>query len=173
MGENAVNSGRTGLSMPVDAADIEAMLVECWRLWRRSPGGGRWPFAGDGPWHLVRRELGAGDYDARGGDGDAPAPREAGLSIAEVAMRDRVSAWLALVPEGDRRLVTAVVGQLARGAARPDWMALRGRFVNRNGAALGADGLRKRYGRALVALLGAVRRGGAAVALPAERGGNA
>ncbi len=131
---------------------VEAALVEAWRLWRRSSGGGRWPFASDGPWHLISREGRAGDWDARGVDGEAPPPRETGLSIDEVARRDRVSGWLALVPEVDRRLVTAVVEQLGRGASRPDWMALRSVFRNRNGAAYGATGLLMRYRRALKAM---------------------
>mgnify|MGYP003577860621 CR=1 FL=1 len=35
---------------------VEERLVETMRCWWRMPGGGRWPFAGDGPWHLARRE---------------------------------------------------------------------------------------------------------------------
>lgn len=140
------------LPQAMSAEDVEAALVDAWRLWRRSPGGGRWPFASDGPWHLITREGRAGDWDARGVDGEAPPPRETGLSIDEVARRGRVSGWLALVPEADRRLVTAVVEQLGRGATRPDWMALRAVFRNRQGAAYGAEGLRMRYRRALKAM---------------------
>lgn len=134
--------------------EVEAMLVEAWHLWRRSPGVGRWPFAGDAPWHLMVRDVIAGDYDARGGDGEAPAPKRAGLTRAEVAIRDEVSAWLALVSARDAPLVCAVIRQMAsKGASQPDFMALRSRFRNaRTGGMLGSDGLRKRYDRALGAI---------------------
>lgn len=141
--------------------DVEAALVEAWLLWRRSPGGGRWPFASDGPWHLMVRDGNLGDWDARGIDGDAPPPRLRGLTVAEVARRDQVSAWLLLAPERDRRLVAAVIEQIGKSGQRADWMALRGRFPNRQGCALGADGLRMRYGRALstIARVVGARRG--------------
>jgi hypothetical protein len=133
--------------------DVEALLVEAWGLWRRSPGGGRWPFAADGPWHLVQRDVNVGDYDARGGDGEAPPPREAGLSVAEVAARDRATVLLAMVPERDRKLVCVVVEQLGRGASRPDW----GAVLLAMGMARGKEGLRKRYRRALEDVAGRVR----------------
>lgn len=142
--------------------EVEEALVEAWRLWRRSPGGGRWPFASDGPWHLMSREASAGDWDARGVEGSegggAPELREGSLSIAEVERRDRVSGWLRHVGERDRKLVTCVVEQLGQGRRAPDFMALRGRFPGRTGRALGADGLRMRYGRALSAIAQRVGR---------------
>lgn len=143
--------------------EVEAGLVEGWHLWRRSPGGGRWPFASDGPWHLMSREGGKGDWDARGVDGvdggEAAPPRLLPLSIDEVARRDLLSSWLRHAPERDRRLVVAVIEQLGRGAQRPDFMVLRARFLAGTGRTLGADGLRKRYGRALAAIARAVGRG--------------
>ena len=131
--------------------EAEAMLVEAVRLWRRSPGGGRWPFAGDGPWHLTQREGERGDYDARGGDGEAPRPRPLPLSVREVARRDAVTAWLEMIPDDvDRRLVAAVVVQMERtGASQPDFMALRPWFPKRDGLIYGAEGLRMRYERVL------------------------
>lgn len=118
---------------------VEEALIEAVDLWRRSPGGGRWPFAGDGPWQWVR-SLEWGDY----ADPDA-VPRSLPLTRAEVARRDAVSAWLGHVPERDRKLVVAAIGQLVRGSARVDWMRLKVVL----GVAFGADGLRMRYGRAL------------------------
>ena len=59
--------------MDIDAVEwwtfdlVREALVETIVLWRRSPGQGRWPFASDGPWHLMSREAEKGDYDARGG----------------------------------------------------------------------------------------------------------
>ena len=136
----------------ITPTDVERELVEVLHLWRRSPGGGYWPFASDGPWHLVVRETHAGDWDARGVDGDAPPPRARGLTKAEVDRRDAVSGWLCYAPERDRALVVDVLWQLANGAKRPNYMALRSLHRNRNGRALGADGLRKRYDRALSAI---------------------
>ncbi len=114
----------------------------------------------------MSRETRAGDWDARGVDGvdggEAAAPREGTLSIAEVAERDRVSGWLAFAGERDGPLVSAVVEQLGRGAKRPDFMVLRSRFLAK-GRTLGADGLRKRYGRALSAIAQKVGRVGASL----------
>jgi hypothetical protein len=123
---------------------VQDAMVEAVDLWRRSPGGGRWPFAGDGPWQWVR-SLEWGDY----ADADA-VPRAAPLTRAEVATRDAVSGWLAWVPERDRKLVVLAIGQLSRGHARVSWMRLKVEL----GVPFGADGLRRRYGRALTGICG-------------------
>lgn len=136
-------------------AEVEARLVAAIELWRRSPGGGRWPFASDAPWHLMTRETRLGDYDARGGDLEAPPPRMLPLSIAEVAMRDQASAWLALIDERDRRLVVLAVTELARGAQRVPWNKLRRAM----GLMLGAGGLARRYERAIGGVCRAVNGG--------------
>lgn len=144
---------------------VEARLVEAMELWRRSPGGGRWPFASDAPWHLMRRFNEAGQgfefHDARGGDmksSDVPL-RPLPLSIEEVAERDAVSEWVPrYVPERDRRLVSVVLVIKASGA-RVSWLRLRRRF----GQEIGGHGLRKRYARAIncicIALNAAEMRG--------------
>lgn len=154
---------------PRDGDEVEAALIECVHLWRRSPGGGAWPFAGDGPWHLVQGE--AGDYDARGGDmaGEAPPPRVP-LSREEVARRDWVSQWWGMIGAGDRDLVRDAIGQLAGGASRVGWRALTRRHCNRHGAPIGADGLARRYARALDAL-GKRLRGDDARRISAINGG--
>ena len=100
----------------LDFDSVEAMLVEAVELWRRSPGGGRWPFASDGPWDQVQRFIREGDYDARGGDMEDAVLRPLPLSRSEVAERDDVSAWLLHVADdADRHLVVLVLGVLARG----------------------------------------------------------
>jgi hypothetical protein len=129
--------GASGVFWTFDA--VEAAMVEAVELWRRSPGGGHWPFAGDGPWQWVR-SLEWGDY----ADADA-VPRAAPLTRAEVAQRDAVSGWLAWVPGRDRKLVVLAIGHLVRGSARVSWMRLKVEM----GVPFGADGLRRRYGRAL------------------------
>lgn len=106
-------------------------------LWRRSPGDGRWPFASDGPWYLAQAEVG----DVKGDQSetlltteagrellvrkvDSIAPRSA-LDAGEVALRDRITGWLGLVPEPLlRRAVWRATGQLAAGEARVGWKAL-------------------------------------------------
>lgn len=122
---------------------VEAALLECAELWARSPGGGTSPWASDGPWELSARELYGPDADK-----DAPLPRRA-LSRAEVAHRDAVGEWLALVEDEEaRRLVSCVVWQRARSGGRADWKRVQ-RLL---GAPIGRDGLRRRYERAIGAL---------------------
>lgn len=121
--------------------DLEARLVEAVHLlWRIE--GGTWPFASDGPWHLIVKEW--ADWDAR----DAKPVRQGPLTRAELARLEEVGRWQAMIPERDRRLVVLAVRELAKGAASVPWMALRAPM----GLALGAGGLRKRYERALGAL---------------------
>jgi hypothetical protein len=36
---------------------VQERLIEAMRLWWRSPGRRRWPFAGDAPWHLMTRKT--------------------------------------------------------------------------------------------------------------------
>lgn len=118
--------------------DVEARLVEAITLWWRMPGGGKSPYATDGPWELIRAEW--GDYydpDAR--------PRQPPLSRAQIARMQEATEWMRFVPERDRRLVALAVNALAKGASQVPWMALRKPM----GVKLGAHGLRKRYARAL------------------------
>lgn len=117
---------------------VEERLVETIELWRRMPSGGPSPFAKDGPWHLIQAEW--GDY----ADADA-LPRKLPLSRAEYARMIESSAWLAWVQQRDRRLVVLAVTKLAQGHGQVPWMELRKPM----GVALGAHGLRKRYGRAV------------------------
>lgn len=132
-------------------AAVRDALVETVVLWRRSPGDGVWPFASDGPWHLMVREIAKGDYDARGGDGTSSdvTLRPLPLTREEVAVRDRRSAWLLHIPAADdRRLVIAVCGALASGYTRPPWAKLKRRF----GIRLGQGGLERRYSKAITAI---------------------
>lgn len=127
---------------------VEQAMIDVIYLWRRSPGGGVWPFASDGPWHLVQAQ--AGDYDARGGDGvssDVPL-RPLPLRLDEVAVRDARSEWISrFVAERDRRLVVMVLVLKAAGQT-VSWLRLRRRF----GDQVGSHGLRKRYSRAITCI---------------------
>jgi hypothetical protein len=119
---------------------VEERLIETMDLWRRSPGGGGWPFASDGPWHLVKAELYGPDVDK-----DAPL-RPLPLRVAEVEQRDETSGWLLwIADESTRRLVVLAVTKLAKGHKQVPWKEL----LRPMGVRFGAHGLRKRYGRAL------------------------
>ena len=134
---------------------VEDRLIEAALLWRRSPGGGRWPFASDGPWHLVAAELYGPDVDK-----DAPiTPRP--LSRAEVGLRDEVSAWLEWIADAhSRRIVALAVDEQARSGQRVQWR----RMLRTLGMARGVDGLRKRYDRALAGVVRELERRGVALA---------
>ena len=132
-------------------AAVRDALVETVVLWRRSPGDGVWPFASDGPWHLMVREIAKGDYDARGGDGTSSdvTLRPLPLTRDEVAVRDARSAWLLHIPAADdRRLVIMALATLATGRQRIPWRQIKRRM----GVAFGEDGLRRRYERAITAI---------------------
>ena len=140
--------------------DVEARLIEAVMLWRRSPGGGRSPFAADGPWDLItertRAEAGGG-YIGRG-EVEQVALRRLPLTRAEVAERDEASALVLLAPERDRRLVVAVV--MAKAAERRiRWSDIRRRL---GAGGIGERGLGMRYTRAIGAIVKAVngRHGG-------------
>jgi hypothetical protein len=143
--------------MDIDAVEwwsfdlVREALVDAMALWRRSPGEGRWPFASDGPWHLMSRDAQAGDYDARGGFDTSSdvALRPLPLSREEVDWRDAVTEWLALVPAAaDRRLLAICLDHHARGWTQLPW----GRVMHAFGVTRGKDGLQKRYRLALRAI---------------------
>lgn len=137
----AAEPSNPALSTIITFKDVEQRLVEVMELWRRTPGQGRGsPFASDGPWELADRELYGPDVDK-----DVPL-RPAPLTRAEVAERDRVTAWVELAPERDRRLVSLAIVQMSRkGYKSPGFKEL----LPKMGLRLGADGLRKRYNRAI------------------------
>jgi hypothetical protein len=144
---------------------IEERLIEAMRLWWRSPGGGRWPFASDAPWHLMTRRTRVG-IGVEGGlkgrelqlhmqaeDAEETKRREGSdnagpLTREDVARRDETTEWLAWVPSRDRRLVILALTQLAAGKPKVEWMRMK-RLL---GVEFGADGLRKRYSRAVNAI---------------------
>jgi len=124
---------------------VEAMLT-CWRYPDRERGWQRIRSV----WPEITREVFAGDYDARGGDGSSSdvALRPASQTRAEVAEMEEAFGWLDSIAPEDRKLVGLAVVQLARGKREVAWGDLLGRM----GLERGADGLRMRYGRALQAI---------------------
>ncbi len=122
-------------------ADVEARLVEAMQFqWRTE--GGTWGFASDGPWHLIVRDW--WDWAAHE---ERPVPRIP-LSRDQLARMEEASAWLALAPERDRKLVVLAVTALAAGRKVVPWRAL----LKPLGMPRGADGLRMRYGRAITCI---------------------
>lgn len=154
---------------------VEDRLIEAMRFaWRDQSG--TWPFASDGPWHLMRAV--AGDYDARGGDlaDAAPMPRLP-LTRAERARMDETVRWLSFLPEQastgrprmgggcDARLVILATRKLAahRGEGRGHvrWSQLLRHMDLRKGA----GALAKRYTRAICAIAIELERQGVPVDL--------
>ena len=124
---------------------VEAMLT-CWRYPDRERGWQRIRSA----WPEITRDVFAGDYDARGGDGSSSdvALRAASQTRAEVAEMEEAFRWLEAIAPEDRKLVGLAIVQLARGKREVSWADLLGRM----GLERGADGLRMRYGRAINAI---------------------
>jgi hypothetical protein len=125
-----------GTPAPRCVDDIEEAFVRAHALERREPGGRKWPFAGDGPWHLIQAEVGdmAGDWsetliETEAGKQlsvrkiDVREPRPP-LGAAEVAELAQLRAWLMLVPESDRKLVWIATARLHAGEGRVPWKAL-------------------------------------------------
>jgi hypothetical protein len=133
--------------------DVQDDLVEARRLWRRAPGGGKSPYAGDGPWDLISESDRALEAELMLNARDAgrpvtPEPRPLPLTRAEVQWMHQVSEWLLLAPERDRQLIAVVLGQLARGAKRVSWKRVRARLSAENTE----RGLGMRYSRAVTAI---------------------
>lgn len=124
--------------------EVEGRLVEALRLWWHVSGGW-WPFASDGPWHLVAVDK-SWDWDSDRW-ADAPLPKLP-LSREQIQRRDEASAWLTHAPERDRRLIVLAVTALAAGRKRVPWRKL----LRPMGMRRGADGLRMRYGRAVTVI---------------------
>ncbi|MGE0178972.1 MAG: hypothetical protein AB7O91_04025 [Sphingomonas sp.] len=134
---------------------VEQRWIEAMRCWRRMPGGGRWPFAGDGPWNLILKDW--WHYGAR----DPERPRRLPLGREQIAAMEEATEWLGLVPDGDRRLVVLVLGQKLRGAREVDWPAIRSKLS----AEISRKGLYRRYRRAVARVANTLNERGLPVSL--------
>lgn len=146
-GPGRVETDPSGAGSLMSFEAAEARLVEAvrvaWRLPDREAGWQRVRSA----WPEIMRETSAGDYDARGGDlasSDVPL-RTVAATRGEVAAMEEAFGWLAVVADTDRRLIALAVGCLARGHSQVPWL----RLLRPMGLTHGAEGLRKRYARAL------------------------
>lgn len=127
--------------------EVEARLVEAVRTARGLPDReAAWLRVRSG-WPEVVREAAAGDYDARGGDlaSSDVKLRTVAATRADTAAMEEAFGWLAAVADDDRRLVALAIGHLVRGEKQVPWL----RLLRPLGLTHGADGLRKRYTRAL------------------------
>jgi hypothetical protein len=159
---------------------VEERLIEAMRLWWRSPGGGKWPFAADAPWHLMTRKtrIEAGEFkgremqlrmqaeDAEEAKRWEGRERSGPLTRDDVARRDEATEWLGMVPGRDRRLVILVLLQRASGRTNVDWARVKLQLS----AEIERKGLYRRYSRAIS---GVVKRlnGEAPAAMGSENGG--
>lgn len=122
---------------------VQDQLVQAMEYQRRYPKGGAWPFASDGPWHLIVK-----DWWDWGAHDERPMPRVP-LTDAQIAMMWATLEWLRHVPSPeDRRLVGMALRNLAAGRKTVPWTKL----LKPMGVKRGAHALRKRYGRALNAI---------------------
>lgn len=150
--------GVAGAGQMMTWFDMRDALVEAVRLQRRTESG-KWPFAGDGPWHLVEEEK-QPDWGMRDGNVAAARIPKLPLGREEVARLKEAMGWMALVPgDDDRRLIKLVVVALARPhASQVPWR----RIAADAGLGIGEDGCARRFERALGALVVRVNRGGGA-----------
>jgi hypothetical protein len=121
--------------------DVQARLIDAVQLqWRTETGS--WPFASDGPWHLIAKED---LHDYTGGRSPTAMPRIP-LGKAEVAQMREAFGWLLLVPEDmDRRVILLAVIERAKGPKRVPWA----RVARQMGGRHQPDALRMRYIRAM------------------------
>lgn len=146
----ASNDGRDGF---LSHAEAEERLVEAMLLWRRAPDRERSWLHVKAYWPDIRRSDiiridPGGELDWPSDEHDLrPLP----LSRADVAQMTEASEWMRHVPERDRRLVALAVTSLANGAKQVPWLKLKRAM----GVPFGAEGLRKRYSRAIAAICNA------------------
>jgi hypothetical protein len=123
---------------------VQERLVEAVIMLRRLPDrekGWLRGVAKDGPWDQILPEC-PDDADA---DVRQSTPS---LTQVEIAEMEEALAWMAHVPDRDRRLVGLAIAQLVRGGREISWR----RLLAPMGVTLGKDGLRMRYGRAINAI---------------------
>lgn len=125
--------------------DVKDRLIEAAEIQRRMDSG-RWPFASDGPWHLIVEDKRAWDWDADGWE-QLPVPKLR-PSRDQIARSEEATGWLRFVRETDRRLVVMAVTALACGQGRVPWA----RLVRPMGETRGPDALRMRFNRAITAI---------------------
>lgn len=139
----------------VTAIAVQGALVDCLDLWRRTPVSLKLDMKTSGIWSQMLQRIEPGDVDGRGVDMIEPTPRPLPLSRDEVWRRDVITDWYLDIPKPeDRRLVAVAVGYLYRGYQRVPWLKVK----HQMGIRFGAEGLRKRYAKAIFAICEAESR---------------
>jgi hypothetical protein len=146
---------------------VKERLIDALMLWRRSPGGGKFPYAKDAPWHLMTRKtrmsaagwkpgrelqlhMQAEDFEeAKRWEGRE---RRGGLTRDEIARRDEATEWLTWMAEDARRVVILALTQLASGREAVDWRRVKVALGSDDGSAIGNKGVYRRYSRAITAV---------------------
>jgi hypothetical protein len=132
--------------------DVEERLVEAWGFLRRLPDRERGWQTIRANWPDTLRHTWFGDYPSSDAESAPCAP---GLRTAEVARMEEALAWVAWVPERDRRLLGLVLSALDRGEAQAPWIDL----AHVIGAGATPDALRMRYGRAVSRIAAMLAKG--------------
>jgi len=132
-------------------------LVEAVRTCQRYPDRERGWQRIRSAWPEISRDVLAGDYDARGGDGSSSdvTLRSAAMTRQDVAEMEEAFGWLDAIRPADRKLIGLAIGQLARGRREVSWL----RLLPAMGLTKGAEGLRMRYGRAITSICNRVNGG--------------
>ena len=157
VGRSSGNPGGSREGRALSFYDVQDRLVEamltCWRYPDRERG---WQTLRSA-WPEISRDVWAGDYDARGGDGTSAdvVLRPASQTRAEVAEMEEAFGWLDAVAPVDRKLIGFAIRDLARGKREVSWLGL----LPRMGLDRGAEGLRKRYARAIHSIAARQSRG--------------
>lgn len=134
---------------------VQERLVEAMTLWWRMPDRERGWMTIRAFWPEIMRHGHFGDGDGMVNHADHDArPRPLPLTRDQVAEMEEASEWLRFIPDRDRKLVALALLHLARGEKRVPWMELRAPL----GVQFGADGLRKRYSRAISSIAQALNR---------------
>lgn len=150
---------------------VEERLIEGMRLWWRSPGEGRWPFAGDAPWQLMTRKTRIEEGGFRGREyqlrlqaEDAEEAkrwegkdRSGPLTRDDVARRDEATDWLSYVSADNRKVVILALVQRASGRTNIDWKRVKTRLH----AEISNAGLFRRYSRSITAIANRLNSGNA------------
>jgi len=123
---------------------VAAMLI-CWRQPNRERG---WQQL-KAVWPDVFRHTALGDWGDTVDGVSNPDLRPASATRADIAEMEEAFGWLDHVDPADRKLIGLAISRLAGGAAQIPWLKL----LRPMGLARGAEGLRKRYERAMGAMV--------------------
>ncbi len=125
---------------------VQERLIEAMGFLDRVSGGGRNPYASDGPWSQIVKDrlvdyVDVDDLRERG------AKPRGGLNAEEVDRMEATLDWIRFVPaRGNlRRLVGAVILQLLNGGSQPRWPDVKARLRSADSP----EALRKGYARSI------------------------